>query len=78
VDTRQTKGRTAWTVTCRAVPHPVAGPIRCNGEHDGKPFLIRQPPQGSLAQRKIAAGEQPLQLRAGEGLGAVDSLAATL
>jgi hypothetical protein len=39
--------------------------------------LIEQPPQGSLSQRKIAAGKQPLQLAAGESPGAVDLDAAT-
>jgi hypothetical protein len=39
--------------------------------------LIQQSPQGSLPQRKIAAGKQPLQLTAGEGSGAVDLNAAT-
>ena len=40
--------------------------------------LIQQPPQGSLAQREIPAGKQPVELTAGEGPGAVDLIAATL
>jgi hypothetical protein len=40
--------------------------------------LIQQPPQGSLPQREIAAGELPIKLGAGEGPGAVDLLAAAL
>jgi hypothetical protein len=39
--------------------------------------LIQQPPQGSLPQREITAGEQPLELAAGEGPGAVDLDAVT-
>jgi hypothetical protein len=40
--------------------------------------LIQQPPQGSLSQREITAGKQPLELATGEGSGAVDLLAVSL